>query len=104
MKKIILISMAMVLSLTISAQNKKKTEDVTYKTSINCDKCVTTIMTSLPLEKGIKDVKCDLETKEVKVTFRQDKTDKEKVKRLLEKLGFTAVEEEVPNKEKTIKE
>lgn len=59
-------------------------------------------MSSLPLEKGVKDVKCDLKTKEVKVSFRNDKTDKEKIKRSLEKLGYLA--EEVKEKDKIKKE
>lgn len=85
----------------ISAQDKKKIVDITYKTSITCDNCVNTIMSSLPLEKGIKDVKCNLETKEVRVSFRNDKTDKENIKRSLEKLGYVA--EEVKEKDKAKK-
>lgn len=78
-------------------QENKKTEKVTFKTSIDCDACVNTIMESVPLEKGIKNVKCDLETKEVMVEFRIGRTDKEKVKRMIEKLGYTA--EEVKQKD-----
>ncbi len=85
----------------ISAQDKKKIVDITFKTSITCDNCVNTIMSSLPLEKGIKDVKCNLETKEVRVSFRNDKTDKENIKRSLEKLGYVA--EEVKEKDKAKK-
>ncbi len=102
MKKSIFIAIVLLVSLGVSAQDKKKIVDITFKTSITCDNCVNTIMGSLPLEKGIKDVKCNLETKEVKVSFRNDKTDKEKIKRSLEKLGYVA--EEVKEKEKTKKE
>jgi copper chaperone CopZ len=101
MKKSIFITIAILLSLGASAQDKKKIVDVSFKTSITCDNCVNTIMSSLPLEKGIKDVKCDLETKEVRVSFRNDRTDKEKIKRSLEKLGYVA--EEVKEKDKAKK-
>jgi copper chaperone CopZ len=102
MKKSIFIAISLLISLAVSAQDKKKIEDITFKTSITCDNCVNTIMSSLPLEKGIKDVKCDLETKEVKVSFRNDKTDKEKIKRSLEKLGYVA--EELKEKDKAKKD
>ena len=101
MKRLIFITIALLVSMGISAQDKKKIVDITYKTSITCDNCVNTIMSSLPLEKGIKDVKCNLETKEVRVSFRNDKTDKENIKRSLEKLGYVA--EEVKEKDKAKK-
>ncbi len=94
MKKLALITLALIATLTLSAQDKKKVEEVSFETSITCDACVNTIMSSLPLEKGIKNVKCDLESKEVKVTYRKDKTDPEKIKRALEKLGYVAKKKE----------
>lgn len=102
MKKSIFIAIVLLLSLAVSAQDKKKIVEITFKTSITCDNCVNTIMSSLPLEKGIKDVKCDLGTREVKVSFRNDKTDKDKIKRSLEKLGYLA--EEVKKNDKRKKE
>lgn len=105
MKKIKLLTSILLLgliSLTVSAQDKKKTEDIIFKTSITCDNCVNTIMSALPLEKGIKNVKCDLETKEVKVTYRNDKTDEETVKRTIEKLGFTAVKSDKKEEKKSV--
>lgn len=102
MKKAILLSMALMMSLVVTAQGKKKLVDITFKTSITCDHCVTTIMSSLPLEKGVKGVKCNLDTKEVKVTINTDKTDSEKIKRSLEKLGYVAkeVKDDIKPKEK----
>ena len=105
MKAIKLLSIIFILGIsfnTVNGQEKKKTEKVTFKTSIDCDACVNTIMESVPLEKGIKDVKCDLETKEVMVEFKIGRTDKVKVKRMIEKLGYTA--EEVKKKEEEKKE
>ena len=90
--------MTALLTLALSAQEKKKLVEVTFETSITCDNCVNTIMSSLPLEKGIKNVTCNIEKKEVKVSFRQDKTDKEKIRRSLEKLGYVAKEKK-PDKE-----
>ncbi len=110
MKAIRLLSIVLVLGLSAGSvlaqdqdkeQDKKKIEEVIFKTSIDCEDCVNTIMSSVPLEKGIKNVVCDLETKQVMVEFKTKKTDKVKVKRMLEKLGYTA--EEVKKEEEEIK-
>jgi len=81
-------------SLTLSAQekNKKDVSTVRFATSIDCQNCVNTIMKKVPFEKGVKDVKCDLATKEVTVQYQKDKISPETLKRSIEKLGFTAKE------------
>lgn len=79
------------ITFSVNAQQKaKSTESVTYKTSIDCQECVDKIMTNLPQEKGIRDVKCDLETKEVTVVYQKTKNNPEEIKKSLEKLGYTA--------------
>jgi copper chaperone CopZ len=94
MKKIIrftAVALLTALPLIASSQDKAKTtETVKYKTSIDCEECVKTIMSNLPQEKGIKDVKCDLKTKEVTVTYQRDKNTPDQIKRSLEKLGYSA--------------
>ena len=75
----------------MSAQDKTKTtETVKFKTSIECNNCVNKVMSNLPQEKGIKDVKCDLNTKEVTVTYLKDKNNPEEIQKAIEKLGYTA--------------
>jgi len=85
----------------LTAQEKQKTtETVKYKTSIDCAACVNAIMTNLPQEKGIKDVKCDLKTKEVTVTYQKEKNNPEEIKKTIEKLGYTAKVVTAQNTEK----
>ena len=81
-------------SLTLNAQdkNKKDISTVRFATSIDCQNCVNTIMKNVPFEKGVKDVKCDLTTKEVTVQYQKDKISPETLKRSIEKLGFSAKE------------
>ena len=81
-------------SFALSAQekNKKELSTVRFATSIDCENCVNTIMKNVPFEKGVKDVKCDLTTKEVTVQYQSDKTSSETLKRSIEKLGYTAKE------------
>jgi len=89
--KILALIIMMIIPLTIYAQEKSKAnETVKYKTSIDCAACVNKIMTNLPQEKGIRDVKCDLATKEVTVTYQKEKNNPEEIKKSIEKLGYTA--------------
>ena len=95
-----IIFMVSVPAMIFGQENGKNLNTVKFATSIDCDACVNTIMSNLPKEKGVKDVKCDLKTKEVTVTYQQDKTDPELVQRNIEKLGYTAkpVKEVKPEK------
>ena len=81
---------------TVSAQklDKKanKEAEVTFKTSIDCHNCEQKVLKNIPFEKGVKDVKVTLETKEVKIKFQTGKTNKETLKKAIEKLGYTAEE------------
>ena len=91
LQKFLLTMLIAVIPMILVAQEKAKTtETVKYKTSIDCAACVNTIMSNLPQEKGIKDVKCDLATKEVVVTYQKDKNNPEEIKKVIEKLGYTA--------------
>ncbi len=97
MKRNIIITTVLLIlfsSLSLSGQekNKKELATVKFETSIDCDHCVSTIMKNIPFEKGVKDVKCDLTTKEVTIQYQKDKNKPEQLKKSLEKLGFTAKE------------
>jgi mercuric ion binding protein len=98
--KIFLFTTLLAMPLLLSAQNKnKEAKSVKFVTSMTCEDCVNTIMSNLPKEKGVKDVKCDLKTKEVTIKYQQEKTNPEQLQRSLEKLGYTAKqvkEEPVP--------
>ena len=97
MKTIKFLTLALFLGFAINslhAQDKdnKKINKVVFETSITCDACVNTLMSALPLEKGVKDVDCNLETKKVTITYKKDKNNPEKLRRSIEKLGYTAKE------------
>jgi copper chaperone CopZ len=90
-QKIFIAILLFAVPLILTAQEKEKTtEIVKFTTSIFCNNCVNKIMTNLPQEKGIKDVKCDLSTKEVAVTYQKDKNNPAEIKKAIEKLGYTA--------------
>ena len=90
--------------ITIAQVKSKNMQTIKFSTSIDCVSCVNKIMTNLPQEKGIKDVNCDLKTKEVTVAYQKDKNSDEEIQKSLEKLGFTAKQikesEVLPKKDK----
>lgn len=91
LKKILIALTIFSLPIVVMGQEKAKSiETVKFVTSIDCEACVNTIMTNLPLEKGIKDVKCNLKTKEVAVKYQKEKSNPEEIKKSIEKLGYTA--------------
>lgn len=90
------------LALNAQEKNKKELSTVKFETSIDCENCVNTIMKNIPFEKGVKDVKCDLTTKEVTVQYQKDKNKPEQLKRAIEKLGFTAREVKARKKEEGV--
>ena len=75
---------------SVLAPAKKKTETVTFKTSIHCQKCVKKVMDNIAFEKGVKDLKVNLEEKLVTVTFDPSKTSAEALAKALVKLGYEA--------------
>lgn len=77
---------------SLSAQEKKKNEKVVfYVENMNCKNCQATIEKYIPFEKGVKDLKCDLENKKVTVTYDLKKTNTEKLKEGFKKIKFPAV-------------
>jgi Cu+-exporting ATPase len=76
----------------VFAQTAKRanTETVTFSVSIDCDNCVKKVEKNIAFERGVTDLKCDLPTKTVKVTYRTDRTDKEKLVAAFKKIGYEA--------------
>ncbi len=80
-------------SMSISAQNKKENhiKMVTFDVSMSCENCKKTIEKNIAFEKGIKDMKVDLSTKQVTLKFDSRKTDEQKIIQAFEKLGYNAI-------------
>jgi copper chaperone CopZ len=100
-QKLFVVMLFVALPALLSGQDKNKTtETIKFKTSIDCNNCVNKIMTNIPQEKGIKDVKCDLNTKEVTVTYQKDKNNPEEIRKSIEKLGYSAKQVTTENTDK----
>ena len=92
--QIILTAVFLLAGSTVSAQNKKenKEEQVVFSVSMDCHNCEQKIKKNIPYEKGVKDLTTNLEKRLVTIKYQTDKTDKAKLKKSIEKLGFTCKE------------
>ncbi|NMB36724.1 MAG: heavy-metal-associated domain-containing protein [Bacteroidales bacterium] len=107
MKQFIKILLAVVIvamfSFNADAQNRKKREEniaeVTFVSSIDCAGCVKKVEGNIPYEKGVRDLKVNLEDQTIYIKYDATKTDKEKLAAAIVKLGYTA-EEKVAEEEK----
>lgn len=97
---ILLLSILLFISETVIAQSKKdkKDSEVTFSVPIDCANCQKKLEAKLPYEKGVKDLKIDLEKQTIWFLYSPDKTNKENLAKALDKLGYPA-KELIPAKE-----
>ncbi|MDL2283185.1 heavy-metal-associated domain-containing protein [Odoribacter sp. OttesenSCG-928-G04] len=67
------------------ANAQKANKTIVFETDMDCPSCKAKLEKNLPYEKGVKDLKVDLPTKTVTVTFREDKNSAEDLKKAIEK-------------------
>ena len=101
---IIALTLLLVAGTAAFAQDKKQKkqaniQEVTFVTTIDCKNCVKKVEANLPYEKGIKDMKVNLDDKTIWIKYDADKTDKAKLAAAIVKLGYEA-EELIPEEAK----
>jgi len=94
LKKYLVLSLAVILavfmSVEASAKKKVKTAEVTFITTVDCKNCVKKVEANLPFNPGIKDMKVSLEDRTIWLKYDPAKTDVEKLKAAINKLGYEA--------------
>ncbi len=88
--KSLLIALVLVATANVASAQKKSVEKVTIQTSAVCEMCKTTIEEGMVYVKGVREADLNLDDFKVTVTYRADKTDPEKIKKAIAKLGYTA--------------
>ena len=88
--KIISIITIILVSLPGIAQEEQKTKKITIKSSVVCDMCKERVEHDMAFEKGVKSVTVNLKTKEIDITYRTDKTDPDKLREAISKIGYDA--------------
>lgn len=62
----------------------------TFKAGLDCEKCVTKVMKTLPYKKGIDDVKVDLKDRLITVKYDSSKSSDKTIIKELKKIDITA--------------
>ena len=75
---------------TALSQEQKKEETITIKTSAVCGMCKNRIEENMKFEKGVTAVELDLETKILSVTYKTSKTNPDKLREAVTKIGYDA--------------
>jgi len=92
--KIKIAIIALILSIAAfnaQAQSRKpvkETAEITFIVALHCQNCVKKVEANLPFEKGIKDIKVTLDDHTVWIQYDISKTDPDKLKAAIEKLGY----------------
>lgn len=75
------------------AQDAKKGKDTVtfFVEGMECANCQKKVEKNIAFEKGVTDLKCDLKTRTVNVTYKTDKTSKTKLVSAFKKIGMDAV-------------
>ena len=92
MKTIRAISLMLIIMMALSttAQEEQKTKEITIKSSVVCEMCKERIEHDMAFEKGVKEVTVNLKTKEIDITYRTDKTNPDKLRTAISKIGYDA--------------
>jgi copper chaperone CopZ len=75
---------------SVAQEKKKNYEEVEIKTSAICGMCEERIEGNMAFEKGVKKVELNDETKVVTIGFDPRKTDVDKLRKAISKLGYDA--------------
>jgi periplasmic mercuric ion binding protein len=77
-----------------NGKNQKKDGEVKIQTSAQCGMCKERIEKNLSFERGVKSVDLDLETKVLTLTYNEQRTDADKLRKAVTKIGYDADDQE----------
>lgn len=86
----LLILSALLMRISVKAQDVKKSDEIRIKTSAVCGMCKDRIEHDMSYAKGVKSVSLDLETKELTVNYSPKKTTPDDLRKAVSKIGYDA--------------
>ena len=95
MKKIIMLCLLAVMGFGVADAVAQKKSDAQFKTTVfltdvDCETCAKKIDNSLPYQKGVKEVKVDVSTRKVTVTYDATKSSDEALIKAFKKIKINA--------------
>ena len=102
MKKIFMLCLVAVIGFGVSdamAQKKQvELKTTVFQTDVDCENCAKKVDNSIPYQKGVKEVKVDVSTQTVTVTYDTSKTNDETLVKAFKKVKVNAEVKEVASK------
>lgn len=100
MRKIIgFLVVGLMLSFMSNAQDLAKNEAVvSFQTSAKCKMCKSRLEKDLALTKGVQDAKLNLDDKVMTIVYNTKKTDKTKLQKAINDIGYDAGDSEANQK------
>ena len=95
MKKIIMLCLLAVMGFGVADAVAQKKSDAQFKTTVfltdvDCETCAKKIDNSLPYQKGVKEVKVDVSTRKVTVTYDATKSSDDALIKAFKKIKINA--------------
>lgn len=87
---IAILSVLLISSTAIFAQKKNNVKTSLFDVNLHCHSCQQKVEKNIAYEKGVKDLKVNLNERTVAVTYDSRKNSDEGLIKAFEKLGFTA--------------
>ncbi len=87
---IFMMAVMLMFALNVNAE-KKNEKTVVFNANLHCASCKAKIEKNIPFEKGVKDLKIDMEKQTITVTFREDKNNVENLQKAIEKLNVQVI-------------
>ena len=81
-------------------KNSKEVKTVCFKSNLHCNSCVNDVKENITYEKGVKDLKVNLEKNEITITYKADKTSEEELSNAINELGYKANKIEITPEKK----
>ena len=96
MKRILIIIFCAICTLSITSaqtEKKKNTKETTVFLikDMHCENCVKKVEKNIAFEKGVTDLKCDLNSKSVEVTYNTEKISEKKLLAAFKKIKMEAI-------------
>ena len=94
MKKIIMLCLLAVMGFgvadALAQKSNSQLKTTVFVTDVDCETCAKKIDNSIPFQKGVKEVKVDLPTRTVTVTYDATKTSNESLVKAFKKIKINA--------------
>ena len=79
-----------ILTINDLKAQKQETKTVCFKSSMHCENCEKTLTDYLSFEKGVKNLRVDVETNTILVEYKEGKSSDETIAKAIKKKGYDA--------------